>query len=94
MIRYINLDSYKIEKNFCDFYDCLSHFGKMILDDYETSKIEIETLIPFTYFSDDFKLYKIPSNGSVNKIDYVINIEFTSLYITNKGISIHCKISK
>jgi hypothetical protein len=91
MIRFINLDSYKDRSLiFQDFYECIEFYARLILDDYETDKIEVETLIPFTNFNDDFKLTEMPKNRWMNGVD----IGFISSTITNKGISIHCKINK
>ena len=90
MIRFINLDSYKDKSlMFQDFYECIEFYIKLILNDYGTDKIEIETLIPFNYFNDDFKITEVPKNKWINGL----NIEFVTFIITNKGILTHCKIN-
>jgi hypothetical protein len=71
MIRFIELASYKQDRQFTSLSQCLEHYIKLMLDDYETDKLEIETTIPWFMLNDGFTLTEIPKGIVINTTNWI-----------------------
>ena len=76
MIRFIELSSYKKDcwhtnSQFTSLSQCLEHYIKLILDDYETDKIELETTVPWFMLNGGFTLTEIPKGIVINTTDWI-----------------------
>lgn len=79
MIRFIDLVSYKQDRQFTNLYACLEHYIKLILDDYETDKIELETTIPWFMLNDGFILDEIPKGIVINTTNWISDKMMTEM---------------
>ena len=90
MIRYIDVNSYKVDKMFSSISECLSHYGKLILEDYQKNFIEVDMLLPWDKFNGGFSLQEIPKGLNVNDL----SIKLNEFIITSTGIMIQATIKK
>jgi hypothetical protein len=99
IIKYINIDTYNesadktydkpIEK-FSNLENCIFHYSKLILTDYETNIIEIDTFIKWNLFDSGLSIIEIPKKYENSEFDIKINM----FVITATGMMIQAVIKK
>lgn len=88
MIRFIELTSYKTDTLFGSVGDLMSHYSKLILEDYDKKIMEIDILATWDLFNGGLELKNIPTECKSDGL----HVKFNEFIITSSGIAIQATI--